>query len=293
MRLLWKTPTTAPTIIPGSACYPAKIVDAFTTLATTYHRAGKFISGFNLDETETEHFIQYSADFGNIDFKALTAAHWKRIADYISLREEAPQVQATLCDVFASANTVSPAPTVVTLRELLVKATAWDSANLAYFTDTHFSLVVADFKNEIALLKLKKALKIVSRTGMSPATVAQWGKVETGFDALHGTAQLIKSTVKAKYEEEDWLDIAGKLSDKIRENQKQALISYLLMKPELQAWGAKDADGLFEYFLIDVQMGTCMDTSRIVQANAAVQMFVNRCLLNLKATGHRNEKGDP
>jgi hypothetical protein len=86
--------------------------------------------------------------------------------------------------------------------------------------------------------------------------------------------------VKAKYEEEDWLDIAGDLSDKIRENQKQALISYLLMQPAIQAWGAEDADGLFEYFLIDVQMGACMDSSRIVQANAAIQMFVNRCLLN-------------
>src|SRR5690606_22113433 len=47
--------------------------------------------------------------------------------------------------------------------------------------------------------------------------------------------------------------------------------------------GVRDADGLFEYFLIDVQMTACMDTSRVVQASAAVQMFINRCLLNLES----------
>ena len=97
------------------------------------------------------------------------------------------------------------------------------------------------------------------------------------------TLYTIKNTVKAKYEKEDWLNIAGDLSDKIREKQKQALVSYLLMQPAIQAWGAEDADGLFEYLLIDVQMGACMDSSRIVQANSSVQMFVNRCLLNLES----------
>jgi len=49
--------------------------------------------------------------------------------------------------------------------------------------------------------------------------------------------------------------------------------------------GITDADKLYEYFLIDVQMSSCMQSSRIVQATAAIQLFVQRCLLNL-------EKGD-
>ena len=77
--------------------------------------------------------------------------------------------------------------------------------------------------------------------------------------------------------------MAGNLSNKIRENQKQALIGFLLMQPAIKEWGAEDADGLFEYFLIDVQMGACMDTSRVVQAHSSIQMFINRCLLNLES----------
>ena len=292
IQLTWKTATTATSVVPSSSSYPASVIDAFIQTATIYHRAAKFITGFKLDEKELDHFITFNADFDNIDFKALTPTHWERISDYVSLRNAVPQAQASLVDVFNLANTTNPVPTVPDLTELLEEATAWDNVSLDYLVNTHFTLVVNDFKNEKLLSRVYDAIKIVSSTGISAETIAEWGLPETDFDALNETAQLIKSTVKAKYEEEDWLDVAGKLSDKIRENQKQGLISYLLMRPELQDWGVIDADSLFEYFLIDVQMGCCMDTSRIVQANAAVQMFVNRCFLNLeseKSTG--NEKG--
>lgn len=252
------------------------------------HRAAKFISGFEISETELNHFITYSVDFGSIDFKALDAGDWKRINDYMTLRNAVPQAQALLTDVFALANRLDPVPTVNDLTEMLYKATAWDETSLKFLIDTHFNLCIADFKNEIALNRLYEVMQIVKKTGISAETIAEWGAAETDFDALHETGQLIKNTVKAKYEEEDWLDIAGDLSDKIRGNQRQALISYLLTQPDIQAAGVKDADGLFEYFLIDVQMGACMDTSRIVQANAAIQMFVNRCLLNLESNIDEN-----
>ena len=291
-RLRWKTATTAPELVPSSAAYPAAILDKFTEKATIFHRAAKFISGFEISETELNHFITFNVDFGNINFKLLDAGHWERIRDYTNLRNAVPQAQALLTDVFALANKPEPSPTVNELKSVLHLATAWDKASLEFLVDTHFTLGLGDFKNESALNRLYEVMKIVVRTGISAETIAQWGAAETGFDALHDTGQLIKKTVKAKYEEEDWLDLAGNLSDKIREHQKQALISYLLMQPAIQGWGAEDADGLFEYLLIDVQMDACMDTSRIVQANAAVQMFVNRCLLNLESEmSNGSEKG--
>ncbi len=292
IRLRWKTATTALEIIPASVAYPAAILDDFVAQATVFHRAAKFILGFKISETELNHFITYKADFGNINFEALEAGHWERIRDYMTLRNSVPQTQALLTEVFALANTPNPLPTVDDLRQLLYLATAWDEVSLAFLVNTHFTLGVDDFKNETALNRLYKVMQIVSKTGISAQTIAEWGAAETDFDTLHSTAQLIKNTVKAKYKEEDWLDVAGNLSDKIRENQKQALVSYLLMQSAIQAWGAEDADSLFEYFLIDVQMGACMDTSRIVQANAAVQMFVNRCLLNLESDmSSGSEKG--
>ena len=292
VRLQWMTNTTAPEVIPASVTYPAAVLDSFDALATLYHRAAKFISGFSLSETELNHLIAFEADFGNINFKNPTAEHWQRIRDYTRLRNAVPQAQAMLTDVFAAAKAQGPPPALGNLKSLLCQASAWDNANVDFLVDTHFGYSVADFKNEIALNRVREVMQIVSKTGLSAETIAFWGAAETDFDVLNTTAQLIKNTVKAKYEEKDWLDLAGNLSDRIRKSQQQALIGYLLTRPAIQDWGAKDADGLFEYFLIDVQMGSCMETSRIVQAHASTQMFINRCLLNLESeTSSGSEKG--
>jgi len=290
--LRWMTATAAPEIVPAGAAYPAGIVDAFANLATIYHRAARFILGFALSPTELNHLIERPADFGNIDFKALTQSHWKQISAYTALRRGVPQAQAMLTDVFAAANRVNPLPTVAELKALLASATAWDAASLDFLVDTHFGYGIADFRNHVAPSRLQSVMKIVGRTGLSAETVADWGTATTDFDALHDTAQRLRNAVKAKYEEADWLDLAGHLSDTLRGNQQRALVAYLLTRPAIQAWGARDADGLFEYFLIDVQMEPCMETSRVVQANAAIQMFVQRCLLNLESnTSGGTEQG--
>jgi ABC toxin-like protein len=54
------------------------------------------------------------------------------------------------------------------------------------------------------------------------------------------------------------------------------------VQPDLIRWGVIDADSLFEFFLIDVQMDACMQTSRIKQAISSVQLFIQRCLLGLE-----------
>lgn len=292
VRLQWKRATTGFEVMPATVAYPGAILDAFVTQVRLWHRAAKFIATFKLSAAEVRHFVTFSADFAGIDLTALTFEHWKRVRDYTLLRAAVPQTQATLLDVFAAANAAHSAPVDEALLDLLHRATAWNAADLLYLVATHFKWGASDFKNEIALRRLQSVMAIIAKTGLAATTVTRWGALDTGFDSLHATAQMMKHAVKAKYEEREWLDVAGSLSDKIRENQKAALISYLLTRPAIQEWGATDADGLFEYFLIDVQMGACMDTSRVVQASAAVQMFVSRCLLNLESdTVAGREKG--
>lgn len=283
IRLQWKRAARELETVPAGVAYPADIVDGFAGLATTLHRAARFIATFKLNDAEVGHLVAHAADFGNIDFAALDTGDWQRVHDYLALRNASPQVPVSLVDLFAAAGVADPAPTVAGLKALLCQATAWDPVNVDYLVDTHFALAVADFRNEIALNRVRAVMDLALRTGLSAETLAQVGAVQTDFDALHAQAQLLKNTVKARYDEGDWLQLAGDLSDKLRRNQQQALIAYLLTRPAIRAWGATDADSLFEYFLIDVQMGACMDTSRIVQANASVQMFVSRCLLNLES----------
>ncbi|HMG69408.1 MAG TPA: neuraminidase-like domain-containing protein, partial [Chitinophagaceae bacterium] len=75
------------------------------------------------------------------------------------------------------------------------------------------------------------------------------------------------------------------LNDTVRENKKQALISYLLtLHLSVNGKQVADADSLYEYLLIDVQMTPAVVTSRLIQATMTVQLFASRCLLGLENT---------
>jgi hypothetical protein len=154
-----------------------------------------------------------------------------------------------------------------------------------------FNLTVAAFKNDQVLARLVECAALIRRVGVSGQKLFAWGKAlldgntDAKFDALFVIAQDIKKTVKAKFDEETWLDIAKPLADRLRTAQKSALIAYVLTLPDLVAAGVKTPDQLYEYFLIDVQMDACMQTSRIKQAISTVQLFVQRCLINLEDFG--------
>ena len=271
-------------------------LNSFSERINKLHRAALFISGFELTEKEVQHFTQFANDFNDIHFVDLSPSHWKRIHAYVEFRNAIPQRKAQLIDVFAFANNLDPVLTIEEQKEVLLtlisQATAWDKGNMMYLVEDHFKtlpktsqLVLDDFnhfKNEIALRQMLSVINIITKTGLSAETVVSWGSGNTDFEALQSTAQMLKNAVKSKYSNTQWLEVAGGLSDKIREQQKQALMSYLLVQDSIKDAGVKDADGLYEHLLIDVQMGACMNTSRIVQANAAIQLFVNRILLNLE-----------
>ena len=109
-----------------------------------------------------------------------------------------------------------------------------------------------------------------------------WAKPGSKFWACHQIAEDIRKAIRARFDEEDWEQVVKPLNDQLREHQKQALIAYLLVQQDLIDWGVVDADSLFEFFLIDVQMDACMETSRIKQAISSVQLFIQRCLLGLE-----------
>lgn len=77
----------------------------------------------------------------------------------------------------------------------------------------------------------------------------------------------------------DWYKALTPAMDRLRAQQRDALLAYIL---NTNRHGWKTADDVYEHLLIDVQMGPCQLSSRIVQAHSAVQLFVQRCLMNLE-----------
>ena len=126
-------------------------------------------------------------------------------------------------------------------------------------------------------------MSISTKIGVDVNTIFDWAVPLTRFWAAVRTSEAIKRSIRARYSLSDWESLVTPLNNIIRENSKNALISYLLVQPELRVnQNIRDADGLFEFFLIDVQMSSCLQTSRIKQAISTVQLYIQRCLLGLE-----------
>ncbi|MGB8193187.1 MAG: neuraminidase-like domain-containing protein, partial [Chitinophagaceae bacterium] len=93
-----------------------------------------------------------------------------------------------------------------------------------------------------------------------------------------GDVSALRVALKSRYDEETWLSTLKEIMNAIRPQKRNALVAYLLaVNPDM-----KDENDLFDYFLVDVEMESCMPSSRIVQAHGTIQLFVQRCLMGLE-----------
>ena len=285
-QLQWKTPTSAAAAIPAAALLPDHASQATAEVFAKLAKAALLMNGFSLTAVEATHLQTHRDDFDGFDFNAPTVKHWRRLRDYCTLRDSLPTLDTTLLDLFDWAYQPPEHDDTSTLPGRLAAATLWNTDSITDLLSTaHFDLTSrTDFRNEVTLIKLQKAVTLAARTGASVDRLFSWANPTSRFSTCHNTAGEIQAALRARYDQTDWEQVVKPLYDQLREDQRSALIAYLLVQPDLIRWGVVDADSLFEFFLIDVQMGACLDTSRIKQAISTVQSYIQRCLLGLEAS---------
>ncbi len=163
----------------------------------------------------------------------------------------------------------------------LSERTGWkleDIQQLSYW----FGYDLDDFQHTEALERFIPCFKIIKRLAVSVEKVCEWVNVEDGLGELFETARSIKQTVKAKYDHERWLEVAKPLRDDLRDRQRTALLSYLIAYYAFRDKTFEDSNELYAHFLIDPEMAPCMMTSRMKLATSSVQLFIQRCLMNLE-----------
>ncbi|MBV8883138.1 MAG: hypothetical protein JO235_03955 [Chroococcidiopsidaceae cyanobacterium CP_BM_RX_35] len=291
--LNWKTPTSPKALIPTSALLPDYSSQGTQEVFIKLYKVAILVNGFNLSADEIGYLQMHGKDFADsnqaaLDFNNITLGHWQRLQAYTSLRNSVPRVSMTFLDLFSWVTNPNPDPTnkpdITQLSSKIASITNWNQTNIDLLIQPdHFDLYeLADFSNEINLIKLQKALQVADKVAVDINRLFDWAKPGSKFWACHQIAEDIRKAIRARYTEDDWEQVVKPLNDQLREHQKQALISYLLVQKPLLDWGVEDADSLFEFFLIDVQMDACMQTSRIKQALSSVQLFVDRCFLGLE-----------
>jgi hypothetical protein len=321
VELRWSSASVPKDIIPSMNLYPGKEFGTFAKAFRLLHKLSLLINGFKLTVKEVDYLSEHPKDFAGFDLQALPRdrpdppdqtdqkavslfEQWRRLNEFTFLRNSLSQGEVSLVEVLGEAvlaakliSSLSESTddndkkrkqdAVDKVKDKLLSATGWDEKLLDALIGlpafnlnasppdppVDFNLTVADLKNEIWLVRLHDCLKLIRRLGASPEQLFTWAsKAPSGPQA-----QDIKNTVKAKYDDETWLTVAKPLNDLLREEQKAALIAFLLPRT-----GLENSNRLFEYFLIDVDMSPCMMTSRIKQAISSVQLFVQRCLMNLE-----------
>ena len=300
--------------IPALAFMPCGPLGAYRNLALLY-RIAILVNGFAMSASDIAYLSAHGLDFAGTDPRngksspfwpaALAAAsgadapilfnQWQRLDALYGLKAGLPPGNVTLFDVFAAA-AAAAAPTATVgddMVQQIVAATGWSTDDLQTLVapqgnNAGFACTYADFRNEIRLVQLAACIAMCNKLRLTALELFALAN-PTGLNAgspYQPVAQDIQHAVKAKYDDATWLQVGKPLNDKLRQNSRDALVAYILYDMKDQ-WSTSegtppDADDLYGYFLIDVEMGACMETSRLVQASAAVQLFVQRCLLNLE-----------
>jgi len=135
------------------------------------------------------------------------------------------------------------------------------------------------------ILRAQAIITMAGKLGMQPATVYPGLLPSITMD----NATAMRLAAKARYDEAEWTgSIARPLQNSLRQQQRDALTAYVLARPgivpnnSIMPWETEN--DLFAFLLMDVEMESCMQTSRIKQAISSIQLFIDRILLQLEYT---------
>lgn len=164
----------------------------------------------------------------------------------------------------------------VDARAVLLDRTGWSG-------DDVDAAGVADLSDERALAGLRDRLAYAARLGVPLASAAGWAAAELAETA---PGEIVRA-LRARYEADQWPQVAAPLRNALRERQRAACLAHLL-----HVQGLASAEALSDHYLIDVEMSSCQLTSRIRQATASAQRFVQRCLLGREPVALGREAAD-
>jgi len=280
-------PTHAVPVLP--AITPVAFPEQFRALRLA-HKLFPLIAAFDLESTDVAWFFQHSKDLGWFEWDSIpyvagqTAIAYKTYVAFVRI----VGLLDRLTPVPNPADIEHPI-SFLTIAERLVPAgftrsdfiaafallTGYDPGDVDAIDALLFPVfALLGYRDAHTWTAVTDSAELLRKLG---ATVAQ---VQGFIQPILTSAEvaLLRTALKARYDETAWLDTLKQIMDAIRPQKRDALVAYLLAQnPDLEG-----TDDLYDNFLVDVEMESCMPSSRIVQAHGTVQLFVQRCLMGLE-----------
>lgn len=131
-----------------------------------------------------------------------------------------------------------------------------------------------------------KALEITRRLGVGGRTLARIGGFDNATDPVNDLAEAandIYGAFRAKYPDEVvYRKKSDAFEDLIRGRRRDALVAYISANASTVGLPLQTSSQMYAYFLMDVEVGGCARTSRLVAAISSLQLFVHRVLMGLE-----------
>lgn len=248
-----------------------------------------------------ELLVSNAGDFGIIKYNELPVSlpvvnsNFEKWKEYVQLRQFSlaypDNDNGTLA---ASLKMLLPlAATEAEFLKSFSAYTGWSESELAELRLQTGLTYPADYKKPSSLIRLDTCVNLL----ITPAVKASQIPLIINPVPLSTDAITVKQLIKSKYDNAQWLNTSANIqastleSKGIREKKRDALLSFFTHHA-VNGLTFKDTNELYGYYLLDVEMGSCEVTTRILQANLSIQLFVQRCLMNLETEIIADEASD-
>ncbi len=283
LSVKWETPKRSREVIPARYLYFPWLLTLFTTVYTRFLKAVSLAAGLGLTANEIAHFAtdpDYEGWLGllRIDAPAFGAVGLlkplRALLDYARIKSEVAPDDESLLTILKD-----PVAATANAEGLFFKLIRSDKTSLDSLL-AHFGGSAADLAHFDLFRRVYGAFELIRGIGISANALTRATTNEPTGDTLRD----LQAALRARYDAATWRDVIQPINDAMRGLQRNALVAYILhqMRSNPDTSHIDTADKLFEYFLMDVQMEPCMQTSRVRHALSSVQLFIERSLMNLE-----------
>lgn len=281
----------------GAFAATSGVVD-YTTLKKTFDgwywaaRIAALWKKWKLTLAEWEHVRDLTAGAQLVDFAAVpldTAAamapieRFLRTSQLFKFKASLPETGLTLFEVLVNLNggkyTAADFSDFANDVELVNEA--WSDSDAKAIVGSLDLAYPKDYLLVESWERIARAFSFVERLNAGVPTV----KTFAASTMADGHAKTLKALLRSKFGGDTWLVLSAEIQDALRERKRDALAAYLLTQPmpaDTPSGKWENTNDLYAYYLLDVEMGACQLTSRLVQASGSVQLFVQRCFMGLE-----------
>jgi len=263
------------------------------------HRVGLFIAKWGLNFDQLEWLTTYNSPTQTLDLTALpidstgtiaSLEHFLRTEKLLNLNARFDDDETSILSIIGKLHNgkYTNVTDFSNELEILTEWSAVDVENWINHVDLNYHI---DYLLVEKWMRLYESMKILKQLNSGTITAIAYSNPTMG----QAESQTLKQLLRSKYGAETWLTISTEIQDVLRERKRNALAAYLLAQTQpADAPSGKweNTNDLYAYYLLDIEMSSCMLTSRLVQGSGSIQLFVQRCFMGLEPEVHVKADGD-